>query len=135
MNEKKKKTEEKNKDGLLKILKGSIISIVMSLAILFLMAVLLTYTNIPESIIPIIIIVTSVISILTGSIFSTIKINRNGLLNGGIIGIIYIITIYIISSITIVGFHLNLKSMIMIVISVLAGMVGGIIGVNLNKNN
>lgn len=135
MNEKKKKTEEKNKDGLLKILKGSIISIVMSLAILFLMAVLLTYTNIPESIIPIIIIVTSVISILTGSIFSTIKINRNGLLNGGIIGIIYIITIYIISSITIVGFHLNLKSMIMLVISVLAGMVGGIIGVNLNKNN
>lgn len=117
-----------------KIAKGSIISIILSLLLLFLFAIVFTYTNISETFIPVIVITVSAISILTGSIFSSIKIKKNGLINGGMVGTIYIITIYLLSSCIITGFSLNYKSLIMLACSILAGMIGGIIGVNIYKN-
>lgn len=128
---KKAGTEEKRENNLLNIVKGSIISILVSLIALLLIAVLLTYTNVSESIIPIIIIVVSALSILAGSFISTMKTNSKGLINGGAVGAIYIVTLYLLSSFTVSGFSLNIKSDIMIVTGILAGMIGGIIGVNL----
>lgn len=114
------------------IFKGIIISFIFTLLLLFVFAIVLTYTNTPESTIaPIIIIITS-ISILVGSSISTIKIKKNGILNGGIIGLVYILTIYIISSCVQTGFALNISSIIMIIFSILAGMIGGIVGVNIH---
>ena len=104
----------------------------ITLLLLFIFAVLLTYTNIAESVIKPVIIIVTAISILIGSSLSTLKIKKNGLLNGAIVGFIYIFSLYIISSITGSGFNLNIISIIMLVASVVAGMVGGIIGVNLN---
>jgi len=117
--------------SLIKIGKGSIIAIFISLILLFIFAAVLTYTNINESTINPVIIVISGISILIGSSVSTLKIRKNGLINGGAVGLIYILTIYILSSITGIGFNLNIYSVIMCIISVIAGMIGGIIGVNL----
>ncbi len=125
------KIENEALKNLIRILKGSITAIVITLIMLLLFAIILTYTSLKENIINPVIIVISVISILIGSSISTIKISKNGLLNGGLVGIIYIITIYLLSSITSSGFGLNLYSIIMIIFSIIAGMVGGIIGVNL----
>ena len=65
---------------------------------------------------------------------TTNKIKKNGILNGGIIGLIYILFIYFASSITGNGFGLNVYSIIMIILGILAGMIGGIVGVNLKWN-
>ena len=92
---------------------------------MFLFSIILTYTNITESVIAPVIIIITAISILIGSSIGTIKIKKNGIVNGGIIGAIYIIMIYLISSILGTGFKLN--------IYILAGMIGGIVGVNLKK--
>ena len=70
------------------------------------------------------------ISILIGSSLVNIKIKKNGLINGSIIGAIYIIVIYLISSILNWKFALNVQSIIMIAISIIFGILGGIIGVN-----
>ncbi len=43
------------------------------------------------------------------------KIKKNGIINGGVIGFIYILLIYLISSITGVGFSININSIIMII--------------------
>lgn len=115
------------------IFKGIIISFFSTLIILFLFSIILTYTNIAESVIPVVIIIATIISILIGSSITTIKIKKNGILNGGIIGFIYILGIYLISSIAQVGFSLNMYSIIMIILSILAGMIGGIVGVNIKK--
>ncbi len=112
--------------------KGIIFSFIFTLFFLFIFAFILTYTNISESVIaPIIILITG-ISILIGSSISTLKIKKNGLLNGAIIGGIYIFSIYIISSILNTGFSLNISSVIMIVCGMIAGVIGGIVGVNIN---
>ena len=113
-----------------RIVKGSIISLIITLILLFAFACVLTYTNLQENVIKPVIIIISVISILIGSSISTMKLSKNGLLNGGIIGFTYIMSIYILSSITGTGFSLNIGSIIMILITIASGMIGGIIGVN-----
>lgn len=119
----------KNKT-IINILKGVGISLITTVILLIIFSILLTYTNIQENVIkPVIMIITS-ISILIGSSFENIKIKKNGLINGGIIGTIYIIIIYLISSILNWKFSLNLQSIIMIVTAIIFGILGGIIGVN-----
>ena len=118
--------------NLIRIVKGSITAIIVTLILLFVFAILLTYTKIQENVINPVVIIVTAISILIGSSISTLKIKKNGLLNGGLVGIIYIATIYLISSLTGSGFSCNINTIIMIVSSIIAGMLGGIIGVNLN---
>ncbi len=124
--------KNETKENLIRIIKGSGIALGITILSLFIFAILLTYTNIQEStMIPVVIIITAV-SILIGSSLSTLRIKKNGLLNGALVGVIYILLIYIISSLTGSGFSLNIMSIIMLVSSIIAGMIGGIIGVNLN---
>lgn len=119
------------KQNFIRIVKGSITSVILTLILLFIFAIILTYTNVQENVVNPIVIIITAISILAGSSISTLKIKKNGLLNGALVGLIYISTIYILSSITGSGFNLNINSFIMIFSSIIAGMLGGIIGVNL----
>lgn len=116
-----------------KIILGSIISFIISFALLLTISIILTYTNVSENIITVSVIVISALSVLIGSIVSALNINKNGILNGAFVGAIYMITIYLLSSILVSGFEMNMQSAIMIVASIFAGMIGGIIGVNFHK--
>ena len=113
-----------------RIIKGSVISIVITLIALVIFASLLTYTSISESTIPTVTIIITVISILIGSSLCMSTVKKNGIINGILVGLIYIAFIYILSSIIEGNFALNLKSIIMIIGAIIAGAVGGIIGVN-----
>lgn len=113
------------------IVKGTLISIIFTLVVLFVFSVVLTYTNLSEQIIAPAVIIITAISILVGSSISTIKIKKNGIINGGIIGFIYILFLYLISSIVSSNFMVDTYSIIMIVAAIAAGMVGGIVGVNI----
>lgn len=119
------------KKNIIRISKGSIIAITLTIILLLIFAILLTYTPISENTINPVIIVISGISILVGSSISSLKIRKNGLINGALVGLIYILTIYLISSITGTGFVINVYSLIMIIVSIITGMIGGIIGVNM----
>ena len=126
-------TEESElKKILVGIIKGSIFSIIISAILLLIFAVLLSYTNLSENtMLPVTLVVTGV-SILIGSMISTRKIRKNGILNGGMVGIIYIIALYLISSLFLAGFNLTFNSFIMLITGIITGMIGGIIGVNTN---
>lgn len=113
-----------------KIIKGSVISIAITLIGLVIFASLLTYTSIAESTIPAVTIIITIISILIGSSLCMSTVKKNGIINGILIGLIYISFIYILSSVIEGNFALNLKSIIMIIGAVIAGAVGEIIGVN-----
>ena len=113
------------------IIKGIVISFILTLISVFIFSIVLTYTNTPEStIFPVIAFITA-ISILIGSSVSTIKINKRGIINGGAIGLIYILILYLLSSIITTGFMVNLNTIILIAAATLAGMIGGIVGVNI----
>jgi len=116
-----------------RLLKGSSISIGITIVLLFIYSMLLTYTSLSENTIPIIILIITGVSILIGSNLSTLYIKKNGILNGSGIGLIYIIVIYLISSIISGNFSLGLYSMIMIIVSIIMGAIGGIIGINMGN--
>lgn len=118
----------KQEQNIVKILKGSFLAIVVTFIFLFIFAIILTYSNIPESTITPIVIAITVISILIGSIISARNIGKNGMINGGAVGLIYISFIYITSSIMFSGFQLSTKSIIMITFAIIAGIIGGAIG-------
>lgn len=117
--------------NLIKIIKGSMTSMLITLIFLLIFSIVLTFTTVKENTIKPVIIVISTISVLIGTSLNTMKLKKNGIINGGVIGLIYILTIYILSSLTGSGFKLNVYSLIMIIFSILAGMIGGIIGINL----
>ncbi len=122
--------KENNSNGIVIILKGTLISIIATIVLLMIFAAVLTYSNINENSMPTVIIVVTALCILIGSQITTSKIKRNGIVNGALVGAIYILALYLISSIISKDFSLNIYSIIMMATSILIGGIGGIIGVN-----
>lgn len=103
------------------ILTGIIKSFVITFILIMLISIILVNTNINESIIGPGIFIITCISIFVGAMSS---IKNNGIINGGIVGIIYILAIYLLSSIFNGEFGLTISSLILIILSILSGMVG-----------
>ena len=124
-------TKEKGNSNLIKIFKGSAIAIILSLIFLTIYAAILSFTSVSETtMVPVVLVLTG-ISILIGSSMSSISIKRQGIINGGLVGLIYVLFLYIVSSIAGVGFELNMNSIIMLAVGIITGMIGGVIGVNI----
>lgn len=112
------------------IAKGVGISLIATVVLLIIFSILLTYTNISENTITPVILVATAISILIGSSIANIKMKKNGLMNGALIGGGYILVLYFISSLLNWKFGLNIQSIVMIIVGVVFGVIGGIVGVN-----
>lgn len=121
---------ENTSKNFIKVLKGSVVSVIITLILLLILSVLLTYTNIKESAIPTVIIAITALSILIGSQITTSSIKNNGIINGALIGGIYVACLYVVSSIISKNFSLNKYSIFFIAASLVTGALGGIIGVN-----
>ena len=119
-----------NKKFLFSIGKGVTISFLFTVIALLIFSVLLVYTNLSEETIKPVIITLTGISILLGSSIGTKKLKKNGIINGGLIGGIYILSLYILSSVMNSSFNLNFSSIIMVLVGMICGVLGGIIGVN-----
>mgnify|MGYP002798248709 FL=1 len=126
--------ERSNKNSnFINVARGSIMAITITLVCLVIFSVILANTEVAESAInPVIILVTAV-SIFVGSIMSVSRISKRGIINGGIVGMIYFLAIYILSGIVNSNFSINISGIILIICGILAGMLGGIVGVNIKK--
>jgi putative membrane protein (TIGR04086 family) len=122
--------EQSGKRNIFYIFKGVIFSFICTILFLLIFSVILTYTNVSENTIEPVIMVLTAVSILIGSSIGNIKIKKNGIVNGALIGGIYLIIIYLISSIINSDFSFNLQSIIVVIAGIICGMIGGIIGVN-----
>ena len=121
---------ENTNSSAIRILKGLMISFILTLISILIFSIILTYSNISEKIIPIVIIILTFISILIGTIIGVRKISKNGMLNGAIIGGTYVILLYFISSLLNTGFAFNTYTILMIMAGIISGIIGGIIGIN-----
>ena len=131
--EKKKELKTNNNATLKNVVKGILISFLITVILLFIYALFLTFTNIGENTIKPVIIVCTAISILIGSSIGNRKIEKNRIANGAFIGGGYILVLYLTSSLLSANFSINFKTIIMIVIGIIFGIIGGIIGVNSKK--
>ena len=117
----------------LNIFKGVTVSYIFTFVSFLIFAILLSTTNIPDSYITGVICIISILSILIGSASCTKKANSQGLVWGSIVGLIYSIILYLISSLLFVGFSVPLSTFYLFALSILFGAIGGIIGINLKR--
>ncbi len=107
-----------------------LISILLTILLIFILSIVISNTGVPEKIIkPATIAITS-LSLMFGAFRISKSKKEKGILNGCILGLIYMITLYIISGFLTLEFTLTINSIIMIFLGILGGVVGGIIGVN-----
>ena len=86
---------ETNNNHLFSIIKGTLIAFFVTVIALMVFSILLVYTDLSEETIKPVIITITGISILIGSSIGTRKLKKNGLINGAIIGILYILIIFL----------------------------------------
>ena len=110
-------------NSLLQIFKGSLFAFIITIISLIIFALVLAYTNTSETVITPIVICIAGFSILLGGILSSLKIKKRGLVNGSIVGLAYVVIIYILSSIIDKDFYLSASSIIMCVVCIVTGAI------------
>ena len=118
------------KNNIKNIIKGVGIALLFTLICLLIFSAVLTYTNVSEEWIQPVIIVLTGISILIGSSLGSLKLKKNGIMTGAIIGGIYFLILYMISGLISMNFSINTQMLITICVGIVFGILGGIIGVN-----
>ncbi len=113
--------------------KGVILGYLFMLFEILIYSVLLAYTSIPESSMDTCVFIFSLLSVFIASSLVCVKTKENGMKTGGIVGLLYILLIYILNSIVIGNFSLTSQTITTIIFNVLLGMIGGIVGVNISS--
>ena len=117
--------------NLLRVAKGLIISFLITLPCFLAFALFLTYTDFPEKYTFIAVLITTVISVLIASAYSTKNIKNKGWMNGCFVGILYVAILYLASSIVFMNFAIDVQVLLTVVIGAIVGCLGGIFGINL----
>ena len=113
------------------ILKSLVLSFIFTLVLVLIVSLLLAYTPLKESTIPLLNTIIMIISITIGSIYISIKIGEKGWINGGIIGILYFLILVLLNYLFIKPFTLDIYSISKFFISLATGIIGGMIGINI----
>lgn len=115
--------------------KGVGIAALLTLLIFLISALLLSYTSLPESAIPYISFITQIIGALIAGLIPAKRARTRGMLTGSLSGFIYILIIWLIASLASDGFYVGKHILTMLLLSLIAGGIGGITGVNLKSTN
>jgi putative membrane protein (TIGR04086 family) len=122
-------------NNLMSILRGIIVSYIITIPTFIIFSFILTYTNFPEKYILPVVVITTVISILMAGSTVTRSVKDKGWLNGGIVGFIYVFVLYIVSSLIYGNFAINRYVITMVIIGILVGAIGGIVGINIGLSS
>lgn len=125
----------KNRLNIISILKGIIVSYIITIPAFVIFSFILTYTDFPERFISAVVVIVSIVSILAAGIVAIKNVSSKGWMNGGIVGFIYTLVLYLLSSIVFKNFSIDRNVVSMTAIGILSGSIGGIIGINIQENS
>lgn len=123
--------DSKEKMPRLTYLRSIVRSLIITLAIMLILAAIITFTSMSESIMPLITSIIMVLSIAYSGLLSAKQLNKNGFMHGLLTGTIYILFIIFLSWIFIKDFSMDKFILIKGLIGIVSGGIGGMIGVNL----
>lgn len=112
-------------------MKGIFSACVFSVFAFILMALMITYTSISEGIIPIVTSTVMVISVAMSGMYTGLKLRRKGWLNGAVAGLLYAMLIMVMGWVFLDEFAVGMLLLYKVLTGIVAGGVGGMIGVNL----
>lgn len=123
-------------DGLklISLLRGLLASYIITIPAFMVFALILANLDFPQKLLTPAVVIITVISVLTAGAVSTKGVRNRGWLNGSIVGFIYMLVLYLFSSILCKNFTVDRYVITMTIIGVLAGAIGGIMSVNSPKD-
>lgn len=127
------KTAVKESLSTISVFKGILAAYIITIPAFMLFALILANTDFPQKLISPAVVVTTIISVLTAGSVSTKGLKNKGWLNGSIVGFIYMLILYIFSSLIFKNFTIDKYVATMSVIGVLTGAIGGIVGINIKN--
>ncbi|PIH05390.1 TIGR04086 family membrane protein [Clostridium combesii] len=113
------------------IVQGLLRAIIITVIMLLIFAVILTFKDIGEKISSIIYLLITIFSIMYGTIYAVRKINKKGWLIGLVISIIYMTIIYIISIVSGNTLTFGTDRFIRIFLALILGILSGMLGINI----
>lgn len=126
-----KSSADRKKIDFIRILKGVFRAYLFTLFLFLILAVLIYFTKVSESIIPKAVVIISAVSIFLSGIDVTRNIDSMGWLHGGLIGFLYIAILLILSSLIMPSFYFKWDIAIDLLLGFLTGVLAGILGVNI----
>ena len=125
--------EEYDRLNLILILKGLLASYIVTIPAFMVFALILANVDFPQRLVTPVVVIITVVSVLTAGAVSTRGVRSKGWLNGSIVGLTYMIILYLFSSVVYGNFAVDRNVLTMTVIGVLSGAIGGIMSINSPK--
>lgn len=122
-----------NNKGLFSLAKGTVFAYFITVTVFIIYGVLLTYTDVTEENLQMVVMITTVVSVLISGFISARGVNSKGLLYGMLAGIIYSTIMIMIGLCILPAIQFNFKFVMILILSICGGGVGGIIGINLKR--
>lgn len=120
---------------LFSVIKGLLVAYIISIPAFLLFALILTNTDFPEKYKSIAVIITTIVSVFAAGMTATKGSRSKGWFNGSVAGFVYMLVLYLLSSIIFRNFSIDRYVITMAVIGVLTGAVGGITGINIKTGS
>lgn len=125
------KNGSKNKSRLNCLLKGILLAFVITFISIFVISLLLRFTNLREGKLPILNNIIMMVSIVISSIYLAMQVKEKGWLNGAFLGLGYYLVIVLLSFVAIKSISLDVITGAKLMVATLTGSIGGMIGINL----
>ena len=125
--------EYNKKKQIITLLTGIFIAYVITGAAFICCALALTYTNFKESTVPFVVTVTCIVSSVVAGFDATRNVRGRGLLWGLAAGFIYAVIFIFIGKIMSDSFSFDVRTLMLVALSVAGGGLGGVVGINLKK--
>lgn len=124
-------SKDKDSGAVVIIGKGVLLAYVISALLLIVYGILLTITSLSESSMSTIVMIITMISIALSSIYSAMKAESKGWLHGAVVGLIYMILLFLIGLIFDTGLSFDSFIIFRLFMGLVIGALSGIIGINL----
>jgi putative membrane protein (TIGR04086 family) len=121
---------EKN-NGYLPAAEGVLRGFIITVVLLLIFAVIMTFTEVSEKTSSTFYLVTTILSIMYGSIYAVRKIKRRGWLIGIVVTLLYLLVLYIVSIVSGNSSVIGTDRVTRLLLALIVGALSGMIGINL----
>lgn len=114
----------------LSVVRGVVVALVVSFAAFAILAAVMLWGGMGEGLAGPLAIAVSVVSIVIGAFITARGVGEKGWLWGAVCGLMYYFVVYICALSAMMEFNFSFKTLLMLLVGAVCGMIGGIFGVN-----
>ena len=124
---------EENKSQIKQLVVGVLIGYAITCIVFLAYAMLITYTQMSERNLPVVVAVTTLLSVMVAGFDAAKGAPSRGWMWGMAAGLIYVVVLAIIMVVMLPGFFVDGRTITVIALSLAGGGLGGILGINIRR--